>query len=104
MYKICQYVITLTLTSVPQAHGKPTYFITFTANPAWPEIQHLLRGRQQAADRPDAIMRVFKIKLQELLADLREGTSLGAASTLIFYVNKFQKRGLPHAHSEYCCT
>ena len=83
-----------------QALGKPTYFITFTANPNWPEIRQLLKPRQNPGDRPDAVMRVFKIKLQALLDDLRAGTSLGSPSVFIFYVIEFQKRGLPHAHSE----
>ena len=83
-----------------QALGKPTYFITFTANPNWPEIRQLLTRRQNPGDRADAVMRVFKIKLQALLDDLRAGESLGSPSVFIFYVIEFQKRGLPHAHSE----
>jgi hypothetical protein len=51
--------------------GKPSFFITFTANPRWPEIiDNLLRG-QQAVDRPDLLSRVFALKVKELLADLK---------------------------------
>lgn len=47
-------------------------------------------------------MRVFNIKLKALLQDLRNGDSLGGAKAMyIFYVIEFQKRGLPHAHSEF---
>jgi hypothetical protein len=56
--------------------------------------------RQGVPDRPDATLRVFTIKLKALLKDLRKGTSLGSPSVFIFYVVEFQKRGLPHAHSE----
>jgi hypothetical protein len=52
--------------------GKPTFFITFTANPRWPEIVRELRGLQPT-DRPDLIARVFRLKVQELIADLRNG-------------------------------
>jgi hypothetical protein len=52
--------------------GKPNFFLTFTANPRWPEItDNLLRG-QQATDRPDLIARVFALKVKELLTDPKE--------------------------------
>ena len=55
------------------------FFITFTANPAWPEIaDHLLHG-QRAADRPDLVARVFRLKLQALRRDLTVAHVLGQA-------------------------
>ena len=76
--------------------GKPSFFITFTANPRWPEItDNLLRG-QQATDRPDLITRVFALKVKELLADLKNhlfGPYAGHVYTI-----EYQKRGLPHMH------
>lgn len=84
-----------------QTFGKPTFFITFTANSKWPEIDKLLVADQSVLDRPDATMRVFKIKLQALLDDLRAGDSFGRKAMFVFYVIEFQKRGLPHAHSEW---
>jgi hypothetical protein len=53
--------------------GKPTFFITFTANPRWPEIDGNLFPGQQLTDRPDLIARVFRLKVQELLIDLKNG-------------------------------
>jgi hypothetical protein len=38
--------------------GKPDLFITFTANPQWPEIQNNLDGLNYM-DRPDICVRVF---------------------------------------------
>ena len=35
--------------------GKPSRFITFTANPKWEEIEHELLPQQTAADWPDLI-------------------------------------------------
>ena len=77
--------------------GFPDYFITMTANPAWPEIRENLRPWESAADRPDLVARVFKMKLEELQKDLFERGVLGQmiANT---WVIEFQKRGLPHAH------
>jgi hypothetical protein len=36
-----------------RVHGKPDLFITFTANPKWPEITNELLSGQEANDRPD---------------------------------------------------
>src|SRR5207302_6120465 len=48
-------------------YGKPTFFLTLTANPRWPEIvQNLLAG-QQPTDWPDLIARVFRLKVKALL-------------------------------------
>ena len=52
-------------------YGKPTFFLTLTANPRWPEIvQNLLAG-QQPTDWPDLIARVFRLKVKALLIDIK---------------------------------
>ena len=52
--------------------GRPTLFITFTANPKWEEImQEHLPGRS-AIDRPDLVTRVFHLKEQELLYEIKD--------------------------------
>lgn len=53
--------------------GFPDLFITFTCNPNWPEIQRIHPPMKlQPNDRPDLISRVFKINVDELMADLTE--------------------------------
>lgn len=42
-------------------YGSPDYFITFTCNPRWQEIQAELEAGQAARDRPDLVDRVFQI-------------------------------------------
>ncbi|XP_074305335.1 uncharacterized protein LOC141640430 [Silene latifolia] len=67
--------------------GYPYLFITFTCNPKWPEITRFVRNRGlNPEDRPDILSRIFKIKLEELMIDLKERHIFG------------KKRGLPHAH------
>ncbi|XP_075665209.1 uncharacterized protein LOC142634842 [Castanea sativa] len=70
--------------------GYPDLFITFTCNTKWPEIDLFLSRKpgQKVEDRPDVIARVFKIKLDQLLYDLKH----------VVYTVEYQKRGLPHAH------
>ena len=76
--------------------GKPTYFITVTCNPNWPEIQnHPDIHGQNASDRPDLTCH-FKEKLHYILEALRNG--LLGRKVYVMYVVEFQKRGLPHAH------
>jgi hypothetical protein len=80
-----------------RVHGKPDLFITFTANPKWPEILCELKEGQEPNDRPDLITRVFKLKLKALLDDLFKNKIFGLVTAHI-YVIEWQKRGLPHAH------
>ena len=53
--------------------------ITFTCNAKLTEIETFLSKspRQKAKDRPDTVIRVFKIKLNQLLHDLKHGQHLG---------------------------
>ena len=77
--------------------GKPSYFLTMTCNPVWPEIKAALPLSQQAHDRPDLECRVFKLKLDALLHDLLQGQVLGKVQGHMLAV-ELQKRGLPHVH------
>ena len=77
--------------------GKPDLFITFTANPKWPEITSNLLPNQPYTDRPDICCRVFDVKLKEFLDDLTKKHVLGRVQAYCAVV-EFQKRGLPHAH------
>ncbi|EJD34519.1 helicase [Auricularia subglabra TFB-10046 SS5] len=70
--------------------GVPTFFITMTCNPDWPEIREKLRPGQTWADVPIVVVRVFKQKLAVLLRTLK--TMFPNAGKV------FQKRGLPHCH------
>ncbi|XP_031095061.1 uncharacterized protein LOC115999345 [Ipomoea triloba] len=78
--------------------GYPSLFITFTCNPKWPEIERFLQARRlKAEDRPDIICRVFKMKLNALIKELRKDNIFGSVLAVIYTI-EFQKRGLPHAH------
>ncbi|GBN96392.1 hypothetical protein AVEN_7481-1 [Araneus ventricosus] len=77
--------------------GRPDLFVTFTCNPSWPEILNAMQGRERPENRPDIVVRVFKMKLSELLDDLIKRKEFGCVTSYI-YVIEFQKRGLPHCH------
>jgi hypothetical protein len=83
--------------SIVRRFGKPDYFITFTCNPSWPEIQRELLHGQQASDRPDLCARVFNMKLNSLIVDITKNNILGKMMGFVYTI-EFQKRGLPHAH------
>lgn len=79
-------------------YGPPTFFITFTCNSDWPEIQSQLRPGQTFTDIPVVVCRVFKQKLARLMSTLysmfpNAGPPLYSITSI-----EFQKRGLPHAH------
>ena len=52
---------------------------------------------QKASDRPDLIVRVFRLKLKQLLSDLIKRQVFGRPLAHVYTI-EFQKRGLPHAH------
>jgi hypothetical protein len=61
--------------------GPPDFFVTFTCNPKWLEISEGLFERgQRPTDRNDVIVRVFNMKLEELLHDIKSGKPFGACS------------------------
>ncbi|XP_057808815.1 uncharacterized protein LOC131023286 [Salvia miltiorrhiza] len=76
----------------------PNLFITFTCNPKWPEIVRYVEKRGlKPEDRPDIVCRVFKMKLNNLINDLRKEKIFGIVRAVVYTI-EFQKRGLPHAH------
>jgi hypothetical protein len=83
--------------AICRVYGPPDLFITFTCNPKWPEIISTILEREQPNDRPDIIVRVFHIKLEQLLQDIRSGAIFGPTLALLYSI-EFQKRGLPHVH------
>ena len=59
--------------------GKPSFFITFTCNPKWSEIVDSLPAGVSATDRPDIVSRVFRLKLNQMLDDIKKGDAFGKA-------------------------
>jgi hypothetical protein len=57
--------------AIVRQYGKPDYFITFTANPSWPEIKDNLWPADHAVNKPDLVARVFQLKLKALLSERR---------------------------------
>lgn len=69
-YMMQNYLDAMTICKV---YGYPDLFITFTCNPNWPEIQRFVAERGlNSSDRPDAITRVFKQKLDTLMGDFKD--------------------------------
>ncbi|XP_071694291.1 uncharacterized protein [Rutidosis leptorrhynchoides] len=77
----------------------PDLFITFTSNPKWTEIEGMLSyiEGQRVPDRPKIVARVFKQKLDAMMADIMKAHIFGTCEAGI-YIIEFQKRGLPHVH------
>ncbi len=77
--------------------GRPHLFITVTMNANWPEIQNNLLPHQSAYDRPDLCSRVFRLKLKEIMKELKSGKVFGPYKSHLSVI-EWQKRGFPHAH------
>ena len=81
-------------------YGSPDFFITFTMNPKWKELNNPVKfcGKgYSSCDRPDLISRVFKIKIDELMNDLIKKKIFGKTKAYLYSI-EWQKRGLPHVH------
>jgi len=53
--------------AIANKFGKPDFFITFTSNPHWPEIQEYIRPGMTYLDRPDICSRVYEMKRQQYM-------------------------------------
>lgn len=83
--------------------GRPTLFITLTANTHWKEITENLRFTQEPIDRPELVARVFDLKAvtvfwtfqtqKQLEQILKENEIFGPVRALV-KANESQKRGL----------
>ncbi|KAG5729795.1 hypothetical protein E4T56_gene963 [Termitomyces sp. T112] len=74
-----------------------------TANPKWSEIEEALlkepavNGKKQtAADQPDIVARVFELKKNAVVKEIKEG--LFGSCVAYVHIIEFQKRGLPYMH------
>ncbi|KNZ81990.1 hypothetical protein J132_09313 [Termitomyces sp. J132] len=74
-----------------------------TANPKWSEIEEALlkepavnRKKQTAANRPDIVARVFELRKNAVVKEIKEG--LFGSCVAHVHTIEFQKRGLPHMH------
>nr|GEW56165.1 putative PIF1 DNA helicase/replication protein A1-like protein [Tanacetum cinerariifolium] len=73
-------------------YGYPDLFITFTCNPKWQEITRFLRKRgMKSEDHPDVITKVFKMKLDQLIKDIKDKRIFGYVKPTLciqkFYIN-----------------
>ena len=80
--------------AVQRRFGHPHFWITFTANPQWPEFRDVLGGNY-ATDHPHIAARIWEQKLDAFLDELK--TCLGQQKGIVWNT-EWQKRGLPHAH------
>jgi hypothetical protein len=64
--------------SICKFYGYPDFFITITCNPKWPEVARFLNDTNlNPEDRPDILCRIFKIKLDAFIKDLKDKQFLG---------------------------
>ena len=68
-----------------------------TANPHWPEIIRELLPHQTTDDCPNVVFRVFYLKVQFLLNDLKKTQVFGQYAGSVYTI-EYQKRRLPHCH------
>ncbi|GKB75073.1 DNA helicase [Tanacetum coccineum] len=86
--------------AICRVHGSPSFFITFTCNAKWPEIEEYMKPFPQltTTNRADIVDRVFEKKVCDYITFVHDSTTFGDVTTVLYTI-EFQKRGLPHCHS-----
>lgn len=74
-----------------RVYSPPDFFITFTCNPKWLEIFDALRFEpgQRSTDQADIVDRVYNMKLEEMLDDIKDGSAFGPIDACTFHINFF---------------
>lgn len=65
--------------AITRVYGSTDIFLTFISNPKWPEIIETLKfepGRSYT-DKADVVVRVYHMKLLDMLSDIRSGVIFG---------------------------
>nr|XP_043612400.1 uncharacterized protein LOC122584252 [Erigeron canadensis] len=84
--------------AICRSYGYPDLFLTFTCNPQWPEVvRYMKQVKLNLEDRADTLSKMFKIKVDRLMQDIKENNIFGKLEAVVYTI-EFQKRGLPHAH------
>ncbi|KAL4575521.1 hypothetical protein LXL04_022368 [Taraxacum kok-saghyz] len=86
--------------AICRAYGNPQYFITFTCNVKWTEIQRYIIEHciHRSQNRTDVIARVFQMKFESFLQFIKKAQPFGKVIAFLYTI-EFQKRGLPHSHT-----
>jgi hypothetical protein len=95
-YKLEKYQDSLALHT---QFGNPTFLLTITANPNWPEIRTSCENAVHGAkkERIDLINMSFNTRVTFIVRMLKAGLLFGPVD-YVTGVREFQKRGLPHVH------
>ncbi|GFQ95754.1 helitron_like_N domain-containing protein [Trichonephila clavata] len=80
-------------------YGRPDLFITFTCNPAWPEIENELHLGQKPHNRHDLLARVFHGKLKILMNLITKGKIFWSCTMLYVHHRMAEARTTPCTYS-----
>jgi len=91
------HTLFLNAMALPRRYGKPDLFITMTANRCWEEVVAAIPHGSNWEFHPDILARVFMLKVEALLDDIRKKEIFGPVAAVVWRV-EWQKRGMPHLH------
>ena len=77
--------------------GRPTFMLTSTVNPNWPEIKRHRESWQTQPNRPDDTNRVYFRKLKKMRKLIEKKAVFGEVQVMLESL-EYQKRGPPHSH------
>ncbi|GKA61239.1 DNA helicase [Tanacetum coccineum] len=95
-----RYMYAHYLDALSICHGNPSFFVTYTCNAKWLEIQDYMASFPEltTVDRADVVDRLFEQKVRDYIKFVRNTKPFGDI-TAVLYTIEFQRHGLPHYHS-----
>jgi hypothetical protein len=78
--------------AICRVFGPPDLFFTFTCNTKWPEIVNsFYSAEQKPCDKSDVIVRVYHMKVEELIQNIKSGKMFGTctAGMILFIFFEF---------------
>ena len=81
--------------AIVRALGKPTVFLTLTANPFWEEILLSVEPGEDGYNRPDITARVFNAKLKAMMDLISKKKLIGEVVYHVLTIEWQKRKGKP---------
>jgi hypothetical protein len=91
--------------AICRVFGPPDFFFTFTCNPKWLEIvNNFYNAEQKPSDKSDVIVRVYHMKFEELIQDIKLRKMFDPCTASMFFIYFYYQSLLEHRYTHVLCS